>query len=147
MKEGTRYIEDILLEVGEEEGMSKSEMNDLWNHQMAFVKKQAEKEGVYSIFLPYIGTMTLNVKQVLKEMRKRHKRHYLDLIDKVKKLKKHENYTTYNNAHKRVTAANRLARRIIKNYVTDMDKNTRLLFREECWPLISKYSNKILNKK
>lgn len=147
MKEGFRPIDDILSEIGEEEGMSLEEMKDIWNHQRKYTQKQMDTEGVYSIFLPFIGTLSLNVKQFDKEVKGKTRSLYQGFIDKVTNLKEHENYTKYGNSHKRVTGVNRLARYIITNYDTGLDRSKNILIHNKCWDIISKYSNGVFEKR
>lgn len=147
MKESFKSIDDILLEVAKEEGMSKSEIKDLWNHQKIYVKKQMESEGVYAILLPFVGTLSLNVKQYSKELKGKTRKFYSNFTDKVAKLKEHENYSKYGNAHKKVTGVNRLARYIIRKYYTGIEKSKNLMFHNKCWDIISKYSNGVFDKR
>ena len=147
MKEGFRSIEEILLEVAKDEGMSKKEIEDVWLHQQSFIKKQMEKEGVYSILLPFVGTLSLNVKQFTKELKYRPRELYKSFINKVSKLKIHSNYTKYENAHKKITGVNRLTRNIIKNYYTGIEKSKNLIIHSKCWDIISKYSNGVFKKR
>lgn len=141
MKEGFKTVDEILAEIGEEEGMSLKEMKDLWGHQKKYIQKQMDTEGVYAIFLPYIGTLSINVKQFTKEIKNKTRSIYKDFIDKVFNLKNHENYTKFGNAHKRVTGVNRLTRYIISNYYTGIEKSKNILINNKCWSIIEKYSN------
>lgn len=147
MKEGVRTIEEILIEVGKEEGMSLLEMKDIWKHQRNYVKKQMDTEGVYAIFLPYIGTLSLNIKQYKKELRGKTRSIYKNFIDKANSLVKHENYSKFGNTHKRVTGVNRLARYVIKHYHTGIEKSKKLLISSKCWEIIEKYSNSSFEKR
>lgn len=147
MKEGFKSIEEILKEVGEEEGLSLTEMKDVWEHQKKYVEKQMNEEGVYAIFLPFIGTLCLNVKQFKKELRGKTREFYKDFIDKVEKLVNHENYKEFSNPHKKVTGINKLTRYIVKNYETGIDRSKNLIVRTKCWEIISKYSNKVFEKR
>ncbi len=147
MKEGFKNVKDILKEVAEEEGLSVKEINDLWRHQKIYIKKQQSLKGVYSIFLPFIGTLSLNVKQAEKEIKGKSKEFYKEFLEKIKLLKLHPNYREYSNAHKKVTGVNRLARYVIRNYDTGIEKTKKILLHKQCWDIISKYSNKIFKKK
>lgn len=147
MKEGVRTIEEILIEIGKEEGMSLSEMKDIWKHQRDYVNKQMDTEGVYAIFLPYIGTLSLNIKQYTKEVRGKTKSIYQDFINKANSLVKHENYQQFSNSHKRITGVNRLARYIIKNYHTGIERSKRIIVSSKCWEIIEKYSNSSFEKR
>lgn len=147
MKEGYKTVDEILLEVAKEEGMTLKETKDLWNHQKEYIKKQMEKEDVYSIFLPFIGTLSLNVKQYIKEVKGKKKSFYANFISKVEKLLNHENYLEYNNSHKRVTGVNRLARYIVSKYITEEVKSKKIIEHKKCWEVIGKYSNGSFNKK
>ena len=60
MKEGFRDIQDILKEVGGEEGLNLAEMRDLWKHQKRYINKKQEDEATFAIFIPTIGTLSLN---------------------------------------------------------------------------------------
>lgn len=146
MKEGFRSIEDILIEVGEEEGMSFKEMNDIWEHQKKYIKKQMDSEEVYAILLPFIGTLSLNVKQFTKQLKGKTRSFYKNFISKVDKLQQHENYSEFGNSHKRITGVNRLTRYIINKYNTEIIKSKRLLVHNKCWSIIEKYSNGIYEK-
>lgn len=141
MKEGFKSINEILLEVAEEEGMTEREIKDLWKHQIKYTQQQMDTDGVYAIFLPFIGTLSLNVKQLTAELKGKNKRKHKKIINKVENLKNHENYTKYRNSHKKITGVNRLARYIISKYNTGLDRSKNLLTRHKCWEIISKYSN------
>ena len=141
MKEGFKSINEILLEVAEEEGMTEREIKDLWKHQIKYTQQQMDTDGVYAIFLPFIGTLSLNVKQLTAELKGKNKRKHKKIINKVENLKNHENYTKYRNSHKKITGVNRLARYIISKYKTGLDRSKNLLTRHKCWEIISKYSN------
>ncbi len=147
MKEGYKSIEEILIEVGEEEGLSLPEMKDIWEHQKKYTQEQMDTDGVYAIFFPFIGTLSLNTKQVYKELKGRPRILYKSIIDKVDDLVKHVKYTKYVNVHKRVIGVNRLTRYIVKTYHTNIDKSKRLLMHTDCWNIIEKYSNGALKKK
>ena len=141
MKEGFKSINEILLEVAEEEGMTERDIKDLWKHQIKYTQQQMDTDGVYAIFLPFIGTLSLNVKQLTAELKGKNKRKHKKIINKVENLKNHENYTKYRNSHKKITGVNRLARYIISKYNTGLDRSKNLLTRHKCWEIISKYSN------
>ncbi|MFT6125916.1 MAG: rubrerythrin [Flavobacteriaceae bacterium] len=142
MKEGYKSIEDILKEVGEEEGMSLREMTDIWKHQKAYINKKQEEEGVYAIFIPYIGTLSLNVKQYIAEVRYKNRSYYKDFTEKINKLKSDIRYVKYSNAHKKVIGVHRLIKYIAEKFETE--KNLRKWIASkaiERWELIAKYSN------
>lgn len=147
MKEGFKSVKEILLEVAEDEGMTWTEIEDVWLHQKKFIKDKMEEEEVYSIFIPFIGTMSLNVKQYIKEIKYRNKDFYSKFISKVEKLKNHKNYTKYGNSHKKTTAFHRLVSYIIDKFEVEENKKYTLLAHKKCWELISKYSNGVLKKK
>ena len=147
MKEGFKTIQEIIKEVGEEEGFSYNEMEDIWIHQRNYIKKMQEKEGVYAIFLPFIGTLSLNVKQAKKELKGKSKEFYKNFLKKVEDLQLHPNYTQYHNSHKKVTGVNRLARNIIRRFETFIEKERKLIPHKDCWEIIEKYSNNIFTKK
>ncbi len=147
MKDGFKSIEDILDEVGEEEGLSYREIRDLWTHQKLYINKQMETDYVYAIFIPSIGTLSLNVKQAEKELRGKPRKRFLNFTNKVNLLKKHPNYKESANSHKRVTGVNRLARYIINHYETGIQKIKRLIPHRDCWGVIEKYSNNKFTKK
>lgn len=146
MKEGFKSINEILLEVAEEEGMDFAEIKDVWKHQKKYVKQQMDSEKVYAIFLPFIGTLSLNVKQYTREIRGKTRSLYEKLISKIKKLKNHENYTGYGNAHKKVTGVIRLTEHIISNYKTGLESKKNMLIHSKCWDVLSKHSNGAFNK-
>ncbi len=106
-----------------------------------------DTEGVYSILLPFIGTLSLNVKHYNQEVKGRVRRLYNDFILKVEKLISHENYERTGNSHKKIIGSNRLARRVIKDYHTEEDKSKRLLSRKKSWSIIEKYSNSKYKKR
>ena len=85
-------------------------------------KKKMEEEDVYAIFIPFIGTLSLNVKQYIKEIKHKNRKFYKNFIEKVEKLLKHENYTKYGNAHKKTTAIHRLVSYIIDTFDIDEDE-------------------------
>ena len=147
MKDGYKSINDILKEVAQDEGMSFREVRDLWGHQKKYIKKQMETDGVYAIFLPYIGTLSLNVKQFHKELRGKCKERYADFIQKVKNLENDHRYTEFNNAHKRITGVNRIARYLIRHYHTGIEKIKKILPHKYCWPIIEQYSNGVFEKR
>ena len=147
MKDGFKSIEEILEEVGAEEGMSIEEMRDIWEHQKTYTKKRMEEEGVYAIFLPFIGTLSLNVKQFKKQLKGKTRSLHENFIRKTKSLLEDENFGQYNNSHKKITGVNRLARYIIKSYHTGIDKSKRLLVHTKCWDIIEKYSNGAFEKR
>lgn len=141
MKEGFRTLKEIIQEVAdEEEHFSYKDIEDIWIHQREYTKKCMEQEGVYAIFLPYIGTLSLNIKQAKKEILGKSKIFYKNFLDKIEKLKQHPNYTENGNTHKKVTGVNRLARSIIRRFETGI-KEKRLIKHKECWTIIEKYSN------
>ena len=146
MKEGFKTVNEILKEVAAEEGMTQKEIRDIWAHQKEYIKIQMEKEEVYAIFLPYIGTLSLNVKQFYNEIKGKSRNFYANFIHKVDKLLQHEKYGEFTNSHKRVTGVNRLTRHIIKNYITEENKSKKLIDHKKCWGIITKYSNGTLNK-
>jgi hypothetical protein len=146
MKEGFKTVEEILLEVAKEEGMTLKEVKDVWDHQKVYIKKKMEQENVYSIFLPSIGTLSLNVKQYTKEIKGKARSFYKDFINKVDNLVKHDNYSEYKNAHKKITGVNRLARYIVAHYETGIAKSKKILEHKKCWEIISKYSNGAFKK-
>jgi len=147
VKDGFKTIQEILEEVAEDEGMSKREIQDLWEHQKKYIKKQMEEENVYAISLPYIGNLSLNLKQASKEIRGLNKVVYKEFIEKTNNLVSHKDFKIFGNAHKRVTGVNRLARRIIKNFHTEIDKPRRLIMHKKCWDIIAKYSNDMYKKR
>lgn len=147
MKQGFKSIKDILLEVAEEEGLNRTEIKDIWNHQESYIKKKMEQEGVYAIFIPFLGTLSLNVKQFSKEIKGKSRSFYKDFIKKVKDLKNHKNYKKYANAHKKVTGVNRLARYIISRYHTGIEVSKNLIVHSKCWEIIEKYSNGVYEKR
>lgn len=147
MREGFKSIKEILKEVAEDEGMTWTEIEDLWLHQKNYVKKQMEKEDVYAIFIPFIGTLSLNVKQYVKEIKHKNRKFYKNFINKVEKLKIHENYTKYGNSHKKTTAIHRLVNYIIDKFEIEESKKETLIIHKKCWDIISKYSNGVLKKK
>lgn len=147
MEEGFKSIDEILEEVAKEEKMTKSEIRDLWNHQKIYTQKQMDKEGVYAIFLPFIGTLSLNIKQYTKELRRKKRNVYKTLTNKVIKLKEHENFSKHSNSHKRVIGVNRLTRYIINHYHTGLHKSKKILKHEKCWDVITKYSNGVFKKR
>lgn len=147
MNSGVKHINDILKEVAKEEGMSVRAIKDVWKHQLKYTKDQMDNPDVFSIFLPYLGHLSLNVKAFTAHLSGINKKTQPDLIDKVERLKNHENYGMYENAHKRVNASNRLGRMIIRNYQTGIYNSKRLLKDTFCWPLIQKYSNGFLEKR
>lgn len=147
MEKGYKSIEEIIREVAEEEGLNFRETRDIWNHQKHYVKKLMETDGIYAIFLPYIGTLSLNVKQFQKEIKTKITDLYKGLVSKIEKLVKHENYSQYSNAHKRITSSNKLARRIISAYDTGHERSKRLLLHKKCWEIIERYSNGQYNKR
>ena len=132
MKEGFRSVDEILAEVAKDEGMSMAEIRDVWSHQKKYIKKLMDTEGVYSIFLPCIGTLSLNVKQFNKEIRGKTRSFYKNFIDKAANLLEHEDYTMYENSHKKVTGVNRLARYIITNYHTGIEKSKNIIVHTKC---------------
>jgi len=146
MEEGFKTVDQILIEIAKEEGMSLKEVRDIWSHQKIYIKKQMEKEAVYSIFIPYIGTLSLNVKQYTKEIKGKAKIFYKEFIEKVEKLKVHANYSEYANSHNRITGVNRIARYIIAHYETGVLKSKKILEHKKCWEIISKYSNGAFKK-
>lgn len=146
MREGYKSIKDILTEVAEEEGMTYRELKDVWNHQKHYIKKLMDKENIYAIFLPTIGTLSLNTKQADREKRGKDKSYYKSFLEKVEALKNHENYRTYKNSHKRVTGVNRLYRYINSTYETGTEEK-KLSPHKECWNTILKYSNNVYKKK
>lgn len=147
MQEGFKSIKEILYEVAEEEGMSWTEIEDVWLHQKKYINKKMEEPDVYAIFLPFIGTLSLNIKQYIKGIKHKNRKFYKDFIEKVEKLKKHENFGKYANAHKKSTAIHRLAAYIIDKFVVEEEKKKVLVTHKKCWDLISKYSNGALKKK
>lgn len=147
MKEGFKTIAEILEEVGEEEGFSKREMRDIWKHQESYVKSLMEEKEVYAISLPYIGTLSFNVKQFKKEIITRSKKVHAKTIAKAKALQNMPNYNFYENSHKRVTGVNRLARYIISKYNTGVENTKRIIRHKKCWEIITKYSNGVYQNK
>lgn len=146
MKEGYKTIDEILKEVAKEEGISLKEVEDIWKHQESYAKKQMDKEGVYAIFLPFIGTLSLNTSQYSKEIKGRIRGLYKTIVNKVSKLKKHENYGEYANAHKKTTGVKRLASKVIKDFETEVE-DSEVLTNSELWSIVSKYSNGVYSKK
>lgn len=147
MKEGYKDIDDILKEVAEDENMTIKEVRDLWEHQKLYIKKQMDEEGVYSIFLPYIGTLSLNVTQVKKEIQWSVRQNHVKFLEKVEALKNHEKFNLCENSHKRVTGVNRLARYIIKNFYSGIESVAKLIKHKECWEVIEKHSNSPFDKR
>jgi len=147
LKEGTRYIQDILHEVAEEEGMSKKEIRDVWNHQKRYIKQLMDKPGIYSIDIPFLGTLCYNTKYFDKFIEKKWKKDkYKGQIQKSKEIKEHSNYTLYSNAHKRVPGVLRMARSIIRRFETGIKKR-KLIAHKKCIQIISNFSNELYNKK
>lgn len=147
MQEGFKSIKEILYEVAEEEGMTWTEIEDLWLHQKKYIKKKMDQEDVYAIFIPSIGTLSLNVKQYIKEIKHKNRKFYKNFRDKVEKLKANENYTKYGNSHKKTTAIHRLVNYIIDKFEIEESKKETLIIHKKCWDIISKYSNGVLKKK
>jgi len=147
MKEGFKSVKEILKEVAEDEGMTWTEIEDVWLHQKSYIKKQMEEEEVYSILIPFIGTLSLNVKQYIKEIKHKNRKFYKNFIDKVEKLKLHEKYSKYANSHKKTTGIHRLVKYIVKNFNVEDYKKEYLATHRQCWDIISKYSNGVLKKK
>lgn len=147
MKEGFRSIKDILKEVAKEEGMTWTEIEDVWIHQKKYIKSKMEDKETYAIFLPFIGTLSLNVKQYIKEIKHKNRKFYKNFIDKVENLKNHKNYTKYSNSHKKTTAIHRLVNYIITKFDIEEDKKKTLTIHKKCWNIISKYSNGVLKNK
>lgn len=144
MEEGFKSIRDILKEVAEDEGMTWTEIEDVWIHQKKYIKNKMENKEVYAIFLPFIGTLSLNTKQYIKEIKYKNRKFYKNFINKVESLKKHDNYTKYGNAHKKTTAIHRLVNYIINNFDIEEKKKETLTIHKKCWDIISKYSNGVL---
>jgi hypothetical protein len=147
MKDGYKSINEILKEVAEEEGMPLKEIIDLWKHQKTYIKKLMDAPNIFAIFLPYIGTLSLNVKQYTKEIKNKSRSLHSGFIDKVAILKTHPEYSQFGNSHKRVTGVNRLTRYIIRTYETGLKRSNRIIEHTKCWDIISKYSNDIYKKK
>lgn len=147
IKEGYITVKEIIEEISQEEGIPKSQLTDIWKHQKLYTQKLMETEDVFSIFLPFIGHLSLNVKQVKVELKNRSRKVYEKFLNKVKKLEEHDNFTYYGNPHKKVTGVNRLARRIIKRYHTDIVKERKLIPTKLCWRIIENYSNNKYKKK
>lgn len=141
MQEGYKSIKEILKEVGEEENLTLNEMNDLWNHHKKYINKKQEESGVYAIFLPYIGTLSLNVKQYKKEIKHKNRTFYSKFSQKVNSLISDPNYKKYSNAHKKVTGVHRLIKYVTENYKTKKPLEYYIEFHKKCWNLIAKYSN------
>lgn len=146
MKEGYKSIEEILQEVADEEGIDIREIKDVWKHQKFYVKNQMDAKGVYAIFLPFIGTLSLNTKQFSVEIKGRIRGLYKNFVNKVNDLENHENYNKFANSHKKLTGVNRLARRVIKKYKTGLKTTRSLLVHNKCWEIIAKYSNGVYDK-
>lgn len=147
MKEGFKTINEILREVAKEEDMSWAEIEDVWLHQKNYILKQMEEKEVYAIFIPSIGTLSLNVKQFIKEIKYKNKEFYQKIIHKAEGLKKNKNYTKYGNSHKKTTGVHRLVKYIVNNFEVEEIKKRKLVLHKKCWEIISKYSNGILKKK
>ena len=147
MNDGFKDIADILKEVSEDEGMSLREVQDIFRHQKLFVQKNMEDKEVYAIFIPFVGTLSLNIKQAEKEIKGKVRKTYSEFTDKVKNLKKLKGYKEYGNSHKRVTGVNRLARYIKNHYETGEIKPKRIIPHKDCWETIQKYSNNKFKKK
>lgn len=60
MKEGIRYIEDILKEVSEEKKIPYKELKELWNLHIERIKYLMDKEGVHIIHLPKVASLFFN---------------------------------------------------------------------------------------
>lgn len=60
MKEGVRYIEDILEDVRVDKKMTKKEMKELWKLHLEYQKVLMDKEDCLSIFLPKLGILYFN---------------------------------------------------------------------------------------
>jgi hypothetical protein len=147
LKEGYKDINEILREVGEEEGLNMNEMKDIWRHQKKYINQKQEEDGVYAIFIPFIGTLTLNVKQYTKEIRHRNKYYYTEFIKKVEKLKNDIRYKKYSNAHKKTIGIHKLVNYITNKFETEKNFRQYVKNPKNCWELISKYSNDKLKKK
>lgn len=146
MKEGHKDIKDILKEVGQEVNLSEKEMQDLWEHQKRYINKLQEKEDVFAIFLPYIGTLSLNTRQYKREIKIKNRVFYKNFSAKVKKLMNHENFTMHQNAHKKTTSIHRLTKYILNHYNAEDDMKKTLPFHRKCWNIIAKYSNDVYQK-
>lgn len=144
---GVRRIESILEEVAEEEGLSKSEINDLWRHQKSYIKKLIDREEVYTIQIPFIGALCHNTKIFDKFKKSRSRKGSLDKVEeKNNKIKEHENFGIYSNAHKRVPGIMRMARSILTRYESKIKKK-RLMAQKKCISLIEEYSEGLMTKK
>ena len=147
MFDGFKSIDTILKEVAEEEGMPLREVKDLWKHQKTYIKELMDTPNIFAILLPYIGTLSLNVKQYKKEIKNKSRSFHSNFINKVEALQEHTEYSQYGNSHKKVTGVNRLARYIIRTYETGIKRNYKILEHAKCWDIISKYSNDKYEKK
>lgn len=144
---GVRQIESILEEVAIEEGLSKSEINDLWRHQKNYIKKLIDSEEVYVIQIPFIGSICHNTKVFDKFKKSRSRKGSLDKVEeKNSKIKEHKNFGMYSNAHKRVPGVMRMARSILTRYESKIKKK-RLMVQKKCIALIEYYSEGLMNKK
>jgi hypothetical protein len=146
VKEGHKDIKDILKEVGDEEGFSEKEMMDLWEHQKRYINKLQDTEDVYAIFLPYLGTLSLNTKQYKRDIKVKNRSFYKDFGDKVKKLMKHKDFTLCQNAHKKTTSVHRLTKYLLRYYDTGLEVKETLKKHNRCWEVIAKYSNNVFKK-
>lgn len=146
MKEGFKPIKEILIEVAKEEGMSWREIEDIWLHQIRYIKHKMSLKEVYAIFLPYLGTLSLNVKQFKKEIKFKSRSFYKDFIEKVKDLQQHPKYTLYRNAHKKTTGIHKLVNYVVNNFKVKKVEKKDFSIHKKCWDLISKYSNNVLKK-
>lgn len=147
MKEGFKSIKEILLEVSEDENMSYKEVQDLWIHQREYVKKKMTEDNVYAVYIPYIGTLSLNTAQFDREIKYKNRKVYKKFIDKVTKLKNNVKFTVYGNSHKKTTSVTRLIKYLHKNFIIEYKNRKFYSVHSKCWDIISKYSNGVLKAK
>lgn len=147
MREGFKSIKEILIEVGEEENLSYKEIQDLWIHQREYTKSKMSDDETCAIYIPYIGTLSLNVSTYKKCLKYKNRKVYKNFINKVKNLKENKNYTHFGNAHKKRSSILKLIRYIFKNFKVEEDFKNIFSSTSKCWSIISKYSNNKLSKK
>lgn len=147
MKDGYKDVDEILLEVAEEEGMTKTEIRDLWKHQRSYVIKQMTTPEIYAIHIPFIGTISLNIKQFKTERKGRNYIHYSDFMDKGRELMNKDDFKKYGNAHKKTSSIHKLINYILKKFETGVEYEEVRNRHHKMWDVIAKYSNGKYNKK
>lgn len=157
MKDGYKSIDKILEEVWQEEKQRNpkiklSNIKDVWKYNIEYLQHLQEDEETVAIKIPYIGTLSLNLKQFKIEKKGYSKKKYKNFFEKAAKLREDllvikRKDSNYKSVHEKMAGLNRLYKYITRTYDTGATEAVHLVRQRETIETIEKYSNDVYQKR